>query len=66
MTIIKLDKNTWNHTTLFKLFVLARDIWYIIVCKRNFLKINYRKKYNERDSLTSMYEIITKKMWSRS
>ena len=29
-----LDRNTWNHTTVYKLFVLDRNTWYHrTVCK---------------------------------
>ena len=30
-----LDRNTWNYTTVYKLFVLSENTWYhISVCKK--------------------------------
>ena len=29
-----LDSDTWNHTTVYKLFALDKNTWYITVCKQ--------------------------------
>ena len=35
LNISILDRNTWNHTTVYKSFVLDRNTWkYITVCKQ--------------------------------
>ena len=62
---MELDGNTWNNTTVCKLFVLDRNTWYhIIVWKKikNFIK---DLNINVRAFLTSMPKIFQDELTSR-
>ena len=43
--LLVLDRDTWNHTIVYKSFILSRNIWYIIVCKKS-VKKRQEKKVN--------------------
>ena len=42
--LLVLDRNTWNHTTVCKLFVLDRDNLYCITVGKKCLKKQVHKK----------------------
>ena len=36
-------RNTWKRTTMYKVFLLDRNSWYIIVCQKKSYKITHKK-----------------------
>ena len=44
IVLLVLRKNTWNHTAVYKLFVLDKNTWYLItMCKKSLKNTNYKK-----------------------
>ena len=43
--LVVLNQNTWNHTTVCKLFVLDRNTWYRTIVYKTTHKEHLHKKY---------------------
>ena len=60
--------NTWNHITLWKLFVLDKNTWYHITVFKN-IKKQLQKMWiwlsNERNSQTYRHKIIQDRLICR-